>query len=39
MTRRRAEAKTMEAIMTQEMEASEGGKGPTKRGRTKNKSL
>ena len=29
----------MEAMNTHEMEASKGGKGPTKRGRTKSKSF
>ena len=33
MTRRRAEAKTMEAIMMQEIEASRGGKGADKEGK------
>ena len=33
------QAKTMEAMSTQETEASKGWKGPTKRGRTRMKSL
>ena len=35
MIRRRPEAKTIEAITRQEIDASKGGKGPMKRGRTK----
>ena len=35
MIRRRPEAKTIEAITRQEIDASKGGKGPAKRGRTK----